>query len=177
MRSRTHRRPHTAYRWTACSSSTSRGPDVARRRGGGAARSARAADRPHRHARSAGDRRAAAGLRPGHAPGARSSRRRTRTTKRRSGSASRPTPTTSPASRRRARTRADARGRSRRRSSRCAASYLQMPPAFSAKKVGGQRAYELARRNEPVELRAGAGHGDRDADVLSSGDRIERASR
>jgi tRNA pseudouridine55 synthase len=28
--------------------------------------------------------------------------------------------------------------------------YDQMPPAYSAKKVGGQRAYDLARRNEPV---------------------------
>ena len=32
-------------------------------------------------------------------------------------------------------------------------SYLQAPPAFSAKKVQGQRAYDLARRNEPIELR------------------------
>ena len=31
-------------------------------------------------------------------------------------------------------------------------SYLQRPPAYSAKKVGGQRAYELARRAEAVEL-------------------------
>ena len=31
-------------------------------------------------------------------------------------------------------------------------SYLQMPPAFSAKKVGGRRAYDLARRDEEVEL-------------------------
>jgi tRNA pseudouridine55 synthase len=30
--------------------------------------------------------------------------------------------------------------------------YLQMPPAYSAKKVGGRRAYEMARRDEPVEL-------------------------
>jgi len=30
--------------------------------------------------------------------------------------------------------------------------YLQMPPAFSAKKVGGRRAYELARKQEPVDL-------------------------
>src|SRR5262245_10771506 len=29
---------------------------------------------------------------------------------------------------------------------------LQVPPAYSAKKVGGRRAYELARRDEPVEL-------------------------
>jgi tRNA pseudouridine55 synthase len=30
--------------------------------------------------------------------------------------------------------------------------HLQMPPAFSAKKVGGQRAYAMARRAEPVAL-------------------------
>ena len=32
--------------------------------------------------------------------------------------------------------------------------YLQMPPAYSAKKVGGRRAYEMARRDEAVELTA-----------------------
>ena len=32
--------------------------------------------------------------------------------------------------------------------------YMQMPPAYSAKKVGGRRAYELARRDEPVTLAA-----------------------
>ena len=31
--------------------------------------------------------------------------------------------------------------------------YLQEPPAFSAKKVAGRRAYDLARRAEPVQLR------------------------
>jgi tRNA pseudouridine55 synthase len=31
-------------------------------------------------------------------------------------------------------------------------SYLQLPPAYSAKKVGGQRAHALARRGEAVEL-------------------------
>ena len=30
--------------------------------------------------------------------------------------------------------------------------YLQSPPAYSAKKVGGRRAYDLARRDEPVSL-------------------------
>ena len=30
--------------------------------------------------------------------------------------------------------------------------YLQVPPAYSAKKVGGRRAYELARRDETVTL-------------------------
>jgi len=32
--------------------------------------------------------------------------------------------------------------------------YLQVPPAFSAKKIAGQRAYALARRDEPVPLAA-----------------------
>src|SRR3989442_14427676 len=30
---------------------------------------------------------------------------------------------------------------------------LQTPPAYSAKRVGGTRAYKLARRHEPVELK------------------------
>ncbi len=29
---------------------------------------------------------------------------------------------------------------------------MQVPPAYSAKKIGGRRAYEFARRDEPVEL-------------------------
>jgi tRNA pseudouridine55 synthase len=32
-------------------------------------------------------------------------------------------------------------------------SYLQPPPPYSAKKIDGDRAYDLARRNEPVALR------------------------
>jgi tRNA pseudouridine55 synthase len=32
--------------------------------------------------------------------------------------------------------------------------YDQMPPAYSAKKVGGRRAYEMARADEPVILKA-----------------------
>ncbi len=32
--------------------------------------------------------------------------------------------------------------------------YLQMPPPYSAKRVGGHRAYDLARSNRPVELAA-----------------------
>ena len=31
-------------------------------------------------------------------------------------------------------------------------SYLQTPPVFSAKKVSGRRAYEMARKDQPVEL-------------------------
>ena len=33
-------------------------------------------------------------------------------------------------------------------------SYEQMPPSYSAKKVDGRRAYAMARRDEPVELKA-----------------------
>ena len=33
-------------------------------------------------------------------------------------------------------------------------SYLQEPPSFSAKKILGDRAYDLARRNQPVPLKA-----------------------
>src|SRR5262249_31223062 len=33
-------------------------------------------------------------------------------------------------------------------------TYLQAPPVYSAKKIGGDRAYDLARQNETVELRA-----------------------
>jgi tRNA pseudouridine55 synthase len=32
--------------------------------------------------------------------------------------------------------------------------YMQMPPVYSAKKVGGRRAYDLARRDQPVTLTA-----------------------
>ena len=35
----------------------------------------------------------------------------------------------------------------------------QRPPAFSALKVGGRRAYDLARRGEQVELKPRAGDG------------------
>ena len=35
-------------------------------------------------------------------------------------------------------------------------SYEQMPPPYSAKKVDGRRAYALARRDEPVELKPAA---------------------
>ena len=50
-------------------------------------------------------------------------------------------------------------------------SYLQAPPAFSAKKVQGQRAYDLARRNEPHRAAAGAGHR-----VAPRGDRVRGAA-
>ena len=35
-------------------------------------------------------------------------------------------------------------------------SYLQPPPLFSAKKIDGDRAYDLARRNQPVALQPAA---------------------
>ena len=58
--------------------------------------------------------------------------------------------------RRRARgDRADARSRSRSRSG----AQLQTPPAYSAVKVGGRRAYELARAGETPELTAAPDHG------------------
>ena len=36
-------------------------------------------------------------------------------------------------------------------------TFLQTPPPYSAKKVGGVAAYEMARKNEPVELEASRG--------------------
>ncbi len=47
--------------------------------------------------------------------------------------------------------------------------YMQMPPAYSAKKVGGRRAYDLARRNEPVTLTAAPVRVSR-LDLLEFGD-------
>lgn len=35
-------------------------------------------------------------------------------------------------------------------------TYWQMPPPYSAKKIGGTRAYQLARRQQPVELKPAA---------------------
>ena len=40
---------------------------------------------------------------------------------------------------------------------RLSGTYDQMPPSYSAKKVDGRRAYAMARRDQPVELKAGAG--------------------
>jgi tRNA pseudouridine55 synthase len=47
--------------------------------------------------------------------------------------------------------------------------YLQMPPAYSAKKIGGRRAYVLARRHEPVTLTAAPVRAPR-VDLLEFGD-------
>ena len=47
---------------------------------------------------------------------------------------------------------------------------LQVPPAVSAKKVGGHRAYDLARREKPVELAAVEVDGDR-----AHADRLRRS--
>jgi tRNA pseudouridine55 synthase len=50
--------------------------------------------------------------------------------------------------------------------------YAQMPPAYSAKKVGGRRAYALAREDEPVELRPAAVRVAKAEVIDFSGDRV-----
>ena len=47
--------------------------------------------------------------------------------------------------------------------------YMQMPPVYSAKKIGGRRAYDLARRDEPVTLTAAPVRVSR-LDLLEFGD-------
>ncbi len=47
--------------------------------------------------------------------------------------------------------------------------YMQMPPAYCAKKVGGRRAYDLARRDKPVTLTAAPVHVSR-LELLEFGD-------
>jgi tRNA pseudouridine55 synthase len=49
--------------------------------------------------------------------------------------------------------------------------YLQMPPAYSAKKVGGRRAYDLARNDQPVTLTAVPVHVTRAEVTAFSGER------
>ena len=118
----------------------------------------REAHRPHRHARSAGHRRAAAGVRPRHAaravphrvgqglrgddPLRRHDRHLRRHRRRR------------PAARERAPTR-DALDDGARVAD--AASYLQMPPAYSAKKVGGDAPTSWRGATSRSTLAAGAG--------------------
>ena len=74
-------------------------------------------------------------------------------------SASPPTPTTSPASpvRRRAPS-PPTRGRVAAAARRLVGEQLQVPPAFSAKRSGGERLYDLARRGVVVRAAAGPGH-------------------
>ena len=48
-------------------------------------------------------------------------------------------------------------------------TYLQQPPAFSAKKIDGDRAYDLARRNAPVRLQP--------VEVTATGARRPRVAR
>ena len=124
--------------------------DVPRRRRCRATGARRRASRPHRHARSAGDGRLAAGDRSGNAAGVLDDAAPTRSTSRGSASGSRPRPTMpkgSPAGELRAADRPalsesvvdDAlRG--------FVGRYQQTPPPFSAKKIGGTPAYKLARR-------------------------------
>ena len=150
------------HRWTACWSSTSRRvrPRTTSSRAC-AARCGETPHRPHRHARSDGDRRAAARRRPRDA--ARAVPERERQVVRRD----RPP-------RLRDRHRATRRaGRSGRSSdgplpSREAidaaldafrGTFLQQPPAFSAKKIDGQRSYKLAR-DARAKRRARARHAD-----------------
>ena len=137
---------------------------------------ARAAHRPHRHARPAGHRRAAARRRPRHAPRAfpeRATRRTSATMRlgvrhrhlRRAGQADGRRST----------------GRCRRAKAIDAAldafrgTFMQQPPAYSAKKIAGQRSYALARRSasaaapdeppgRPAAIAAGARARDRARD-------------
>ena len=110
-------------------------------------------DRPHRHARSAGVGRAAAGPRAGDAARAAPDGDRTRNTRRRFALASRPTPTTRrddgparDAARCRPRTTLDAA------LERFRGAFDQTPPVYSAKMVDGERAYALARAvGKPVQ--------------------------
>ena len=114
------------------------------------------ADRPHRHARSAGDRRAAAGRRPGDAARAVPERAATSRTTRSSASGSRPTPTTRRASRVGARSRgraAVARRRSTPRSTRSAARSCSSRRRSRRRKIDGQRSYKLARRDASADAR------------------------
>ena len=55
--------------------------------------------------------------------------------------------------------------------------YLQMPPAFSAKKVAGERAYALARRDEDGDAASRAAYSVPRAELLECSRRTRRASR
>ena len=82
---------------------------------------------------------------------------RTRTTTRPSASASRPTRSTSRGRRRAARAATPSRGAlDVAPCDSLEGEQMQVPPAYSAKKVGGRRAYDLARRDEPVDADRGA---------------------
>ena len=145
--SRTRHRQEPA-RWTACCSSTSRParPPTTSSRACAAAR--RDAHRPYRHARSDRDRPSAARRRPRHAARALSERVDANATTPTIRLGSRPTPYDS-AGRRVGRPDGPVRSRARRidRGARRVprARFVQQPPAFSAKKIDGQRSYKLAR--------------------------------
>jgi tRNA pseudouridine55 synthase len=55
---------------------------------------------------------------------------------------------------------------------RLSGEYDQLPPAYSAKKVGGRRAYELAREDEPVLLRPAPVNVTRAEILTFTGDRM-----
>ena len=108
--------------------------------------------------------------RPRHAAGA-VLRRFRRTTRQRSGSVSPPIRTTSPAARSAVRMRYLRREDLVRALQALTGEYLQPPPAFSAKKMGGRRAYELARSAHAVALAPTAVRVARDDLVSFSGGR------
>ena len=140
------------------------GPHLARHRGPGPSGPRDAPGRPHRHARPVRDRRASRLRRAGDAPRALPRRGARRSTSRRCGWGSRPRPTTRRASR------SASHGPSRCEETRpwprlwrtLVGAFDQVPPAFSAKHVGGRRLYELARRGEAVPRSARPGDGARD---------------
>ena len=115
------------------------------------------AGRPHRHARSAGDRRAAARHRARDAARLVHEWRRQGVRRQRFASASPRRPTTPRAAAAALPTSAEGAGcrrrarraeRFARRSGAFEGRFLQTPPPFSAKKVGGTPAYKLARQDE-----------------------------
>ena len=137
-----------------------RGPDLPRRRRRGAAAAAGAPRRPHRDARPDGDGRAAAGRSAGPRAwrgSCRPAAKALRGHHRRSASSTdtfdarglgrRAAPGSSTADALRCRTTRP----SARRSTRFVGTFLQVPPAYSAKKVGGVAAHRLARRGAPVD--------------------------
>ena len=136
------------------------GPHVARHGGGRAPRARRAPDWALRHAGSDGHRRAGAGRGPGHAAGAvpvvRSEKHYDAVV-----AFGRDTNTYDATG--------DTVAESPDRPSREAlvaaltqfrGTFAQLPPAYSAKKIGGVRAYHLARREDGAHARPEAGDGN-----------------
>ena len=124
------------------------GPDLARRRRARAAGARRAARRPHRHARSGGQRRAAAGHRPRDAARAVPERER-QELRRRHPARRRDRHLRRAGTRRRRAVRRPAAHRARRSSARSTTfrgTFLQQPPAYSAKRIGGTAQLQAGAR-------------------------------